>query len=422
MGQDGAHNLGETRAESSTKRHLARLRTVGLLLIVVVLGSVACEDGEVIDPEYGPIQARIHASDGLAYTTSVLYGGVNVHHPEGDPPTSYAWSWTVDGVDAGVQTQTVPPALTTKYEVWEVTVTAHFESTNVGPSRATITLINKPPEVLGFADLIDNPDCPDDPLVILALSTDADGDPITQRYAWIVNNVEVQEGTSNRLDCQLFDEGDRVFVNITPDDGEDVGATVKSNIVTIKPAPSAPLALSGPAPSASSSTVSDANPDSNASLSSTHRDGSVEASSTGVVPLSITESNVCHINRDGSIECTGIDDFGVTDAPDGSFYQLAVEFDYACAIRTQDSKIVCWGEPLADLGQLSPPEGPFTQIDLGSSSGCGLRTEGDIGCWGDDSLGQASPPDGQFIHLEMTDSYGCAMDAGGSVDCWGLAD
>ncbi len=88
----------------------------------------------------------------------------------------------------------------------------------------------------------------------------------------------------------------------------------------------------------------------------------------------------------------------------------------SCGIR-QDGSVGCWG--LDAWGESSPPKGSFTSVDLGWRHGCGLRTDGTIACWGDDAWGQATPPEGTFVSVGAADFFNCALDSEGAVTCWG---
>ncbi len=140
------------------------------------------------------------------------------------------------------------------------------------------------------------------------------------------------------------------------------------------------------------------------------------------VEVSISESSACSIAADGSLECTGGEEFGLTKPPAGGYSQVVVEVDYACAIRADDRSIQCWGQPPAELGLLAPPAGPFGKIDLGIEAACGLREAGEIACWGDDAFGRTTGPGGLFVDLDVSDTYSCAIAADGLVSCWGLRD
>jgi len=138
--------------------------------------------------------------------------------------------------------------------------------------------------------------------------------------------------------------------------------------------------------------------------------------------LDVTEANVCLIDAAGAIGCSGETGHGITEPPEGRFSQLALELDYACAVRADDASIVCWGTPVEDVGQLDPPAGPFASVDVGATVACALGLDGAIACWGEDPDGLASPPSGAFFELDVAGSSGCAVDQRGEVVCWGRGE
>lgn len=65
--------------------------------------------------------------------------------------------------------------------------------------------------------------------------SDIDGDTVTLSYTWEVNSI--QTSTSNTLNGALFDKDDMVSCTITPNDGNQDGAPVTSNSITIQNSP-----------------------------------------------------------------------------------------------------------------------------------------------------------------------------------------
>lgn len=64
------------------------------------------------------------------------------------------------------------------------------------------------------------------------LSQDKNGDPITYKIKWFVNNGEVGEGQFFKL--ADVKQGDAIFAEVTPFDGKDWGAAKRSSSVTIQ--------------------------------------------------------------------------------------------------------------------------------------------------------------------------------------------
>ncbi len=394
---------------------MKRLYLAGLL--VVLVGSIACEETSETSG-FGPLRASIHADGGPPYTDALLSGGATQRHPDGVTVT-FAWSWDLDGNPSGITTQTVGPANTTKGQTWKVTVQADYGSGMSAPETAEITIVNKLPEI---NSLTFNPARPtvDDTISVVLDVEDADGDTINLSYQWFIGGVLV--ATTATLDSSLTSLFDAMTVEVTPSDADGAGDTFTSPRTFIRAAPTPATVPTTDSEAATSRNGDPAAADEVVLAAGQRQSGIPAPSPERRRPISISESNACHIAFDGWLECGGIEDFALTEPPAGSFSQVVVELDYACAISDADQSIHCWGKPVTDLGQLLPPEGSFSLIDLGSATGCGLRSSGEVACWGDDSLGQASAPEGRFVYLDVSDSYGCAIGEDGVVDCWGLLE
>ena len=154
--------------------------------------------------------------------------------------------------------------------------------------------------------------------------------------------------------------------------------------------------------------------------------------------ISAGASHTCAIRTSGAIECWGQNDYGQTDAPDGSFSAVSVALlggQFTCAIRTSSGAIVCWGTngyPFIDeeakewrineTGQIDAPAGSFTGVSAGRYHACGLRTSGEITCWGNNSRGQADAPEGSFTAVGAGIGYACALRENSAIVCWGSKD
>ena len=103
--------------------------------------------------------------------------------------------------------------------------------------------------------------------------------------------------------------------------------------------------------------------------------------------------HTCAIRADGGIDCWGVNQSGLLDAPDGQFKAISAGPGHNCAIRT-DGSIECWGEDL--LGILDPPEGEFIALSAGARFTCALRDDGDVECWGGADRELLTPPGGHF--------------------------
>ena len=157
---------------------------------------------------------------------------------DGDEVT-VRWSWTVDGVDAGIDTPIVPKGRTSKGETWTVTATPTDGVDDGEPVQATISIVNTPPSV-GAARV--------DPQRVYEATTvscrgggwsDPDGDAEAYTTVWFVNGSRI--GESDTLDGSSWDRGDTVRCRLTPFDGEETGAPIDSATIDVRNTPAGML-------------------------------------------------------------------------------------------------------------------------------------------------------------------------------------
>ena len=104
---------------------------------------------------------------------------------------------------------------------------------------------------------------------------------------------------------------------------------------------------------------------------------------------------------------------------------VAVGWQFACAVRESDSELECWGtnsfgRSVLDYGQANPPEGEFTSVSAGYLHACGLRTTGEITCWGATTSDAPTRLRGVFTQVSSGTTHSCALRENGAVECWGL--
>jgi hypothetical protein len=132
-----------------------------------------------------------------------------------------------------------------------------------------------------------------------------------------------------------------------------------------------------------------------------------------------------YVGNDGSGGVGGADagsgGSSASSIPAGAFLSVSVSDSldapgYACAVRT-DGTIGCWGDN--SFGKATPPAGTFTSVSAGAFAACGLKTDGTISCWGDNAHGESAPPAGKFASVSAGEDYACGIQATGSIACWG---
>ena len=96
-------------------------------------------------------------------------------------------------------------------------------------------------------------------------------------------------------------------------------------------------------------------------------------------------------------DCDGVltaDDLDDTDPAVGiEWRSVSAAWNHTCGVDSSGS-VQCWG--LDHYGQSSPPDGTFQSVSAGEDTTCGVDSSGSVQCWGFDEFGQASPPDGTF--------------------------
>ncbi len=158
-----------------------------------------------------------------------------------DDAVSLDWSWTRDGQPTGNSTGTILASETSRYQLWEVTVTPSDGDLEGEPAVASVSILNSAPTVTSY-DLGPDPAYEDDILRVEASFDDADRDSVTVVYAWYVDDTLELEGSVTTLSGSYFDKHQEVYVEIRPTDGIDSGTPVTTDAVTIS---NSPPSLSG---------------------------------------------------------------------------------------------------------------------------------------------------------------------------------
>lgn len=95
--------------------------------------------------------------------------------------------------------------------------------------------------------------------------------------------------------------------------------------------------------------------------------------------------------------------------------RLAIGEWHSCLIR-DDGEVICWGANT--VGQSATPPGPFRELTAAFNT-CGIRADGSLACWGDDTHCQSTPPLGTYERVSTYGQHACAIAVGGQLVCWG---
>ena len=91
--------------------------------------------------------------------------------------------------------------------------------------------------------------------------------------------------------------------------------------------------------------------------------------------------------------------------------------NHTCAIRS-DGTLGCWGNN--SYGKAMPPAGTFTALSAGHNHTCAIRDGDDsLACWGYAGYEVSTPPEGAFTDVAAGWWDSCALAANGSIACWG---
>ena len=133
----------------------------------------------------------------------------------------------------------------------------------------------------------------------------------------------------------------------------------------------------------------------------------------------------CGLTASGEIDCWGYNQHHSADSPPADTVPPIDDFTsvvsggnslHNCALRGGEA--VCWG--WNSYGQTEAPGGTFTQLAAGGYHSCGLRPDGTAECWGDASHGQDDEPADAFTQIAAGYGFTCGLLASGNVKCWGL--
>ncbi len=144
----------------------------------------------------------------------------------------------------------VPAGTTGRDEVWRVVVQSDVAGTD--PASAEVVIQNSPPEVLevSLADATT-----EDTLVASAEADDVDGDPVTLRWAWAVDGVEVVGATGSSLGAGAAVRDQVVEVTVTADDGDLEGEPTTASMTVGNALPSVASASLGGTTAAVGTTI-----------------------------------------------------------------------------------------------------------------------------------------------------------------------
>lgn len=159
----------------------------------------------------------------------------DAYDPNERDTLTYRFTWTRDGEAVAVDGDTVDPALTRRFERWEVTVTADDGHGEGQGTSASVVVLNHPPSLASVAIVPAALSASEPARCIPQGWEDPDGDPEDYRWRWSVNGVDVAE--TEEIPGSLFGQDDEVYCAATPWDGYVEGTPVVSSTATLSNTP-----------------------------------------------------------------------------------------------------------------------------------------------------------------------------------------
>ena len=183
-------------------------------------------------PTVSILPASPQSADGLTASVDVEAGDVD------NDPISYRYYWRKGGVEFPNPTYpsanaTIVTSNTARDDVWDVDVEPS-DGDLLGPiGSATATVVNTPASVTAVTLFPSSPSSNDNIVATPSGWSDYDGDPEDYVVVWYVNGGAVVGQTGLTLPATAVSHSSDIYVEITADDGFDLGNTVTSSTVSV---------------------------------------------------------------------------------------------------------------------------------------------------------------------------------------------
>jgi alpha-tubulin suppressor-like RCC1 family protein len=142
---------------------------------------------------------------------------------------------------------------------------------------------------------------------------------------------------------------------------------------------------------------------------------------SAISQISIGATSGCGILTDDNVTCWGAGYAATVPDGIGPIAQVSVGVGHACAIRSSEANVVCWGNPYVNEG-MPASLGAVLQIDAGDYNTCVVKAaDSSAVCWGFDQAGHTMVPAGLGAVREVSTGYShtCAVRKDNTVACWG---
>lgn len=124
------------------------------------------------------------------------------------------------------------------------------------------------------------------------------------------------------------------------------------------------------------------------------------------------------LTEDGTVKVTETDTASqgleTTEGWSGTFKDIDSRLACTCGVK-KNGALMCDGM----CPDNKPADGSFQQVRLGKDHACAIASDQSITCWGKDKHGRTEPPSGSFQDLSAGSYHTCAVTETGDVKCWG---
>ncbi len=147
-----------------------------------------------------------------------------------DDSESYEYAWYVEGTELSSDETIDGDSFDRGDDLYCQVTPYDGEEYGESVSSSVLAVSNTAPEITSATLSSTSPTAAETISVTVEGASDDDGDSITLTYDWYVNGSSAAAVPS--LSGTYFDKGDTIYVEVTPSDGSDAGATVTSDTAT----------------------------------------------------------------------------------------------------------------------------------------------------------------------------------------------
>jgi alpha-tubulin suppressor-like RCC1 family protein len=138
--------------------------------------------------------------------------------------------------------------------------------------------------------------------------------------------------------------------------------------------------------------------------------------------IAADDNNLLVIKYDGSLLCTGRDDYGqVSNVPPGNDFIKVDVFNNTLMALRSNGYIEVWGREYLDKIANKPNGTGYIDISIGTYVACAIRSNGTLEVWGGDNYNQISNKPTNNDYIKVISGYrNCiALRSNGYIDVWG---